>query len=797
MLFEELGRSTYIGKRLPSREDPALLRGSARFVDDLKPDGTLYAAVLRSSYAHARILDIRTEMALAQKDVIAVITYEDVMGKIVEPPNHLPKFPVSRDIKLRCLAKGKVRYVGEPVALVLATNRYAAEDSLEHIEVDYQPLKPLMNAVDSLSDESNIINEEWGSNISFELSQSNGDVEEAFKSADLVIERKFVIPRSSVSPMEPRGCLASYDVATGTLTMWSSTPSPHLVRNVLATALMLDENRVRVIATSVGGNFGQKGPPYPEEILASFLSIAHRRPVKFIETRSENISSSSHAREQVQDVALAVRKDGRMLGLKTRLNVDLGAFPFRAGHMEAINSASYLTGCYDIPNYEFEIKGTVTNKCPLGPSRAFGKSAPSFIIERLMDIAARELRLDPLEIRFRNFVSSFPYTNAAGAVYDSGNYPETLRRVVDLIGYKELRNAIEKNRSRIGGGQREYLGVGFSSSVDPTGLAMYGSPVAPYDGAIVRISRKGQVNVYTGACGLVGTGHQIAYSQIVAEKLGVRLKDVEVMEGDTQACPVGIGSFSDRSTVYTASAVLRAAEALKSKVVTVAASIMSVPPEELEVDLGKIYLKSNPDRKITFEEVARVCYDMPYKLPSGTEAGLEATSYFSLRNINFWPSNLRVSCYPCAGNCSHAAFVKVDIESGKVQILKYAIVGDSGRIINPDIVEAQLQGGVTAGIGGSTLEEIVYDQNGNLLSSTLVDYLIPSAMEVPEIKVDHIMSPSPLTPLGTKGTGESGTIGSFAAVANAVNDALSPLHVEINNLPLKPETIRKRIGNLA
>jgi carbon-monoxide dehydrogenase large subunit len=771
------------------RENLPLVQGRGRFLDDRSIRGTLYATIVRSPYAHARILEIDGSFAEDLDGVVAVVTARDLEGHFT-PINF-----ANHDVKafhLSPLATGKVRYVGDPVAVVLSTDKYVGEDAVEQVFVDYETLPPVAHAGDALRGES-LLHEEWGDNVAMDVEYSNGDVDAAFAAADHVVKERFRMHRHAGTPIEPRGILAEYEFASDHLTVWSTTHVPHLYRTSLSECLGLDESRVRAIAGNIGGSYGTKSVPNAEDMLIPLLSKLYKRPVKWVETRSENLIGLQ-AREQVHDIELALDKDGTILGIRDSITLDIGAYPNRTGPIEGFNSACFVPGCYRVQNYAFKLVGVVTNKSPLGPYRGFGKSSPNYVIERIVDVAARELGLDVAEIRRRNLVTEFPHRNPVGAVYDSGSYLASLELALEMLGYDALRE--EQERERANG---RYIGIGVSSSLDPSGHVVKDAVISAYDAVTVRVSRTGRITILTGACGLIGTSHETAFAGVAAEILGVPPEWIDVVEGDTLACPVGQGSFSDRSAIYTASAVRIAAEQVRDKLLQLAAGMERVQPSDLKFEDGHVRSKRagrDGGIDLSVPDLARMAFRSTYALPEGLHAGLESTHYFSLRMRpeDFFPGDGAAMYYPCFGNSCHIAVVEVDPETGIVKLLRYVMVHDAGKIIDPDIVEGQAHGGIVAGVGGALMEELVYDADGQLVTGTFMDYLVPTAVEIPAaMEVAHLESPSPKTPMGAKGVGEGGTIGAYGALSNAVEDALVPFGVRVNELPLKPDTIWRAV----
>ncbi len=769
---------------MKAREDLLLLYGKGKFFDDVQLPKTIYATIVRSPYAHARVLGVDGAAAKRQEGVVDVIDGRSLEGSY-QPLSFGSK--VVKASMLRCLAVDKVRYAGEPVAVVLARDKYSGEDAVGYVEIEYDPLPPVVTWEDALEARA-LVHEEWGDNLAIDHEHKSGDVAGAFATADHVLEETFRMHRHAGTPMETRGVLAHYEWTSGRLTVWSTSNLPHMYRTALSELLGIDESRIRVIAGNIGGAFGTKTVPTAEDMLIPVLAVKHDQPIKWVETRSENLKSL-HGKEQVHQIQVAVRKDGTILGIRDKIILDLGAYANRTGPVEGLNAACFVPGCYKVQNYAVKLVGVVTNKPPLGPYRGFGKSAPTFVIERVMDRVAKKLGLDVAEVRFKNLVTEFPHRNPAGAVYDSGSYKQSLELALERVGYQDFRK--DQRDKRAAG---EYVGIGLSCSLDGSGHVVKDALISAFDGVTVRVSRRGSVTVLTGSCGLIGTRHETSFSEFVGNTLGVRPETVDVVEGDTLVCPIGQGSFSDRTAVYTMSAAKIAAQKLRAKILRIASAITEVAPEELDLRGGVISARNAPGLSMKITDVAEAVYKRTYSLPEGLDAGLEETHYFSLRDIEFFPAAGGTGYYPCFGNSCHIAVVKVDPETGRVRILRYVMVHDAGRILNEKIVEGQALGGLVAGFGGALMEELVYDTSGQLESGTFMDYLIPNAPVVPpDIEIHHLESPSPMTPVGSKGAGEAGANGSYAALANAVEDALEPFGVSVRDLPLKPEYLWRAI----
>lgn len=756
-----------IGSSIKRVEDSKYITGKGLYVDDIQIPGMLHAAVLRSHYAHARILSINVSRALKLPKVRAVYVAED-LGKLNGPlppsVSPLPQYPV--DYKTHyALAKDKVRYVGEPVAFVVAEDKYHAKDALEYIDVEYEPLKPVVDIEEAIRPSSPLVHEDIGSNIAAHNVVKVGDYSKAAKEAYLIIRERFVFNRGAGHSIETRGVVADYDPRTGYLTVWDSTQAPVPIRNGLAKLLGLPEHRVRVIAPDVGGGFGPKIMLfYPEEVLVPFASINLGKPVKWVEERQEYSVAANQERIQIHNVEAAFSKEGKIIGLKDEFLVDTGAYtPY--GVMVPIITLATLPGPYRIPNYHVEFKSVYTNKTIVSPVRGAGRPTAVFVMERIMDIAARKLGIDRAKIREVNLLQpeDFPYDvgvtyqDAAPTRYDSGNYKELLRKLLESIGYGAWSDEKENYRKE---GRRVGLGIA---------LYVEGAGVGPYESVKVTVQPSGKVTVST-AVGTQGQGHFTSLAQVVADVIGVGVEDVEVITGDTEKMQWGIGTFASRAATIAGNAAYLAAQEVKKKAVQLAAEALGASPEDIVLEEGKAYVRGLREKYLTLGEIATRAN--PLRGLVKTEPGLEATKFFS-------PTQ---SVFSSGG---HAAKVEVDAETGEIRILEYVIVHDCGKVINPMIVEGQLIGGFVMGLGSAWYEEIVHDEEGQPLTVTFMDYLIPSAVEVNfRVCIHHLETPSPLNPLGVKGVGEAGVIPVAATLASAIEDALSDLNVNITKSPL-------------
>jgi carbon-monoxide dehydrogenase large subunit len=740
-------------------------------------------AILRSRHAHAKILAVRTERAAAVPGVKAILTGQDVarslnpMPPTVEMPGFIP-------IHYYSLAVDRVRYVGEPVVALVAESRYAAEDALELVEVDYEPLPVVVDAEQGILPSAPKLYDDRPDNVIFHFTHKVGDVNAAFQAADVVVQERFTNARGTATPIECRGCVAEYNEHTCVLTLWINTQRPHVVRDVVAKVLGLPEARVRVIAPDCGGGFGVKAGFYPEDSIAGLLAMRTGHPVKWWEDRLEHMVATSHAREQVHRIELGFKKDGTLIGLRDKVIADVGTaslIPY-FGFVPVFLGALLLPNTYKIPAFDLEIDAVLTNKTPKGAVRGFGVPANVFAIERAMDIAARKLHMDPSDLRRKNMFqpNEFPATNAMQVVYSSGSFVESLDRVLELGEYKEMQKQQERLRK-----EGRCIGIGMATEVEIASpnsqvLGLLGFQMGGYDSAVVRVYPSGKIAIFTGAPGH-GQGHETAWAMVAADVLGVPMDDIAVMQGDTLLCPYSSGTYASRTSVAVVGAIIKGAEKIREKILKIAGHLMEANPDDLEIAEGTISVKGVPQKSITLKEVADAAYVKAYRLPREMDPGLEITQFFE-------PASLCT-----VGNLAHLAMVEVDAETGGFQVLRYNMVGDCGTLINPMLVEGQAHGSVAHGYGFGVLEELAYDENGQLQNGTFMDYLLPTALDVPKIEVDHLVSPDPMTVIGTKGTGEGNGNVTPAVLANAIEDALSPIGVRITTLPLKPSAIRAAI----
>ena len=770
-----------IGERVRRKETLRFVTGTGRYVDDLLPPDTLHAAFVRSACAHARIKAIDVEAARTMPGVHAVFTGEDIAQKI--KPLRVSGSSLLRQIKLYPLAVDKVRYFGEPLAVVVADNRYLAEDAVEIVSVDYEPLPVVVDPEAAMEPASACVHEDVGSNIVYKYHFATDGIDKVFQQADVVIKERIRSHRITACPIEPRAYLAHFNQQEDSLTMWSATANPHSLRTRIADILSFPESRIRVIAPDVGGSFGIKIQTYQEELLLPFLSRELARPVKWCETRVEHLRNGRHGRDQIHYIEMALKKDGTMLGIRDKIIADMGS-TYTVDH-SIMASALYVPGVYQIQNYSVDAFGVSTNKTTHGSLRGIGKADASYVIERLIDIAARELRLDPVEIRMKNFIpaEAFPYRNVTGALYDSGQYHLCLERALEIAGYEQLRKEQEELRRN-----GQYRGIGVALVMEPTSSSRIHA-TGGYASCRMRIDPSGAATVFS-SMGEQGQGHETTIAQIVASQTGIPFEKIHVIHGDTLPTPYGFGTGSSRSSVVLMPSAWVAAKKMREKMLGIAARSLGVVPDKLDIANGKVSSKDDPGRSVEIMEIVRTAYGAIHLLPENMEPGLETMGYFVNPNIDYTPDEKgRMNTFSSYPYAAIVAVVDVDVETGFIKIIRYCTVHDCGNMINPQIVDTQQQGSIMQGIGAALYEELRYDEEGQLLTSTLMDYRLPSVEEVPEIALEHIITPNPFTPLGAKGAGETGMLGPPPALCNAVEDALSPLGVKIRETPLTPERI--------
>lgn len=774
----------WVGTALRRREDPRLITGRGTYVEDITLPGTLWCAFVRSPEAHARITSIDASAARERDGVVAVYTHEDMAGDLQGP---LPCGWAPEGVEVKAaehwpLASGTVTHVGEAVAVVVGTDRYGVVDAAEDVVVEYDPLPVVTDPEAALKDGSPLVHEALGTNRSHEWSLGGGDLEAGFAAADRIVERRIVNHRTSGAAIEPRGTLA--EDRAGQLTVWSATQVPHFLRLFLAILLGISEEKVRVIAPDVGGGFGSKLQIYGEEVFVAWAATKLGRPVKWIETRSESMMITHHGRDQIADVRMGVKADGTITAFHTKIIADFGAYLMLLTPTIPALGAFVMSGCYTMPAVQTDIVGVYTNKFATDAIRGAGRPEATHMIEILMDQAAAELGLDPLEIRRRNFFAKedFPAETALGIVYDSGDYHGSLDRLLEHVDLGAFREEQARLRE-----QGVYRGVGFSTYTEICGLAPsrivgpkgFGLQTGTWEAAQVRVHHTGAVTVYTGTSPH-GQGLDTTLAQVVADRLGVDPQNVQVVHGDTSTGPEGKDTYGSRSTAVGGEAVARATKKVADKARAIVAHLLEAAPEDIEVAGGKFAVKGSPDKGMTLAEIAGAAY-IPDDLPEGMDPGLDETAFYDPENFVF----------PFG---AHACIVDVDAETGRVNVVRYVAVDDCGPAINPMIIDGQVHGGIVHAIGQALYEEVVYDEEGQLVTGTFADYRLPTAAEVPNLETDRTETPSPVNSLGVKGIGEAGTIAASPAVVNATVDALRPLGVTFLNMPLSPERVWRAIG---
>jgi carbon-monoxide dehydrogenase large subunit len=783
----------YVGAPFTGLTNRQLAAGNGTYVSDIQLPAMTYLAVLRSPHAHARIRSIDTGEAERLPGVVYVMTGREARDQMKPIPEAWKTREIgAKGVDWYALAPERVRYVGEAVAAVVAEDKYTAYRALELIQVDYEPLPVVSDPEAALEPDSPLVEPSWGDNLITTRDFRSGDADRAFAEAEHTLSGSVRSQRITGVPLEGRGALASYDPKTGRLTVWESTQNPHPLRTFLAETLEMDETDVRVIQPHVGGAFGLKQPPFQEQPLLAYLSRKLGRPVKWIEERAENFQATGHARDVKFIYDAAFRGDGTITGLKVKVIADVGAPTALLGWGMSFVTAYSLPCVYRIPNNRVELFVVVTNKCPWNAYRGFGKDAASFLMDRIMDRVARATGIDRAELRLRNFIppDEFPYPMVSGAILDSGNYPKALRRVLEMIDYADFPRLQAAARQ-----EGRYIGLGIGQELTPEGCGMPGAVlIGAYDGATVRVNPSGQVTILTGITS-PGCGNETAMAQIAADFLGCDMASIKVIQGDTDICPYGLGNYSSRGTMYGGSAVQIASTELREKMLKIASRMLEVAPEDLVAESGTVSVKGSPDRFVAFKEIANQVYRYTFgPYAEDLEPGLEATRYFRMGNIYHQPEKQgRFSNYPAWPNGVAACIVEVDPDTGVVKVLRYCLVEDAGTVVNPLLVDANLHGGITQGIGSTLYEQLVYDASGNFQTATLMDYTIPTAVEAPTFEVEHQETPSPFTPLGMKGVGESGVGSVLGALASAVENAFPDLDLQLTELPLTPNRVWRAI----
>jgi carbon-monoxide dehydrogenase large subunit len=769
--------SGFVGRALKRKEDPRMITGRANYVDDIVLPGMLHAAIVRSPEAHATITSIDTSAAALREDVAAVFTGEDLAGDFVAPlamvwnppgvdintPKHWP------------LKRGEVKHVGDPVAVVVGTDRYSVVDAAEEVVVEYDSRPVVVDPEKALEEGSPLVWEQFGTNRTHEWKISGGDIDAALSEADVVVEQRLVNHRTAGGAIEPRGAIA--DPHGESFTLYSSTQIPHIARLVLSGMLGIPEDKLRVVAPDVGGGFGSKLQVYGEEALVLVLAKRLGRPVKWTESRSENMMTSHHGRDQINYVTLAAKRDGTLTGCKARIIADLGAYQQLLTPFIPELGFPVMGGCYKIPAIDLTFEGVFTNKFATDAIRGAGRPEAAYWIELVMDKLAAELDMDPLALRRKNFIGKdeFPFTTALGITYDSGDYEGTLDRLLERFDLDAFRREQLELRQR-----GIYRGVGFSTYVEVCGLAPsravgpqgVGLQAAFWESAMVRVHPTGSATVFTGTSPH-GQGHDTGFAQIAADRLGIDPENIDVIHGDTDQGPFGWGTYGSRSLAVGGEAVARAAVKVQQKAKRICAALLEAAPEDIVLADGKYQVRGSPDKFKTMAEIAFAAHIPPQELPTDVEPGLEETSFYDPENFVF----------PFG---AHACVVEIDAETGEVDVVRYVAVDDCGPAINPMLIDGQVHGGIAHAIGQALFEQVVYDSNGQLVTGTFVDYTLPTAAELPTFETDRTETPSPVNSLGVKGVGEAGTIAATPAVTAAVLDALAPLGVTWLDMPLTP-----------
>lgn len=761
--------SKLMGARVRRKEDPRLITGNGTYVDDIQPRHLAFMALVRSPYAHARIKSIDVTAAKQLPGVLAVLTgeeFRELAGPMPFGAGEGGGGPKGMaPVVVYPLAVDRVRHVGQAVAVVVATSRAIAEDAIALVAVDYEPLPAVTDVCRAVQPSAPRLYDNVPANVAYTWVRKSGDPDRAFAEADVVVHQTLKNQRLASISLEPRSVLAQPDPANRGVTVYTSTQNPHTVRSQIAQTLGLPEIAVRVVAPDVGGAFGTKISAYPEDMIAAALALKLERPVKWIETRHENLATTHHGRAQYNEMWLAAKRDGTLTGIRMRLLADLGAYPRDPGVPTL--TGIMMSGVYRCQNVDLEIKGVYTNTMATGAYRGAGRPEAAYYIERMMDILADHLGLDPVDVRRRNFIppDAFPYQTPTGPVYDTGDYAKALEKALEIAGYADLRAEQERLRA-----QGRYLGIGVSTFTEICGFG-------PFESANVRVEPSGQVTVATGISPH-GQGQETSFAQIIADELGVSMDDVVVVHGDTARTPAGRGTMGSRGLVVGGVALYRAAENVRDKAIRIAAHLLEASPLDIEITNGKYFVRGVPDRGVTLREIAQAAYTA--QLPEGLDPGLEAVDFYHPPSTTF-PFGADV------------AVVEVEPSTGIVTLRRYVAVDDCGRVVSPPLVEGQVHGGLAQGIAQALFEEVRYDEDGQLLTGSLLDYAVPVAEYLPSFETARTETPTPVNPLGAKGVGELATMGSAPAVVNAVIDALSPLGIRHLDMPLTPERVWQAI----
>ena len=774
--------TSVFGSGIRRREDPRLITGTALYTDDIALPGMVHAAMLRSPHAHARMTRIDVGRAKEAPGVLAAFTGTDIDALKPVPCAWLLPNAGLKIAGYQAIAKDTVRYVGDIVAVVVAETAYQAHDALDLIEVEYEALPSVTDARKAVQPAAPQLHSDVPNNEAFHWVVSGGDIDAAFENADVVVKERIVQQRLIPNAMEPRAAVAQWSGASGELTLWNTTQNPHILRFLCSVVTGVPEDKLRVIAPEVGGGFGSKIAAYPADFITCFCAMRLNRPVKWTETRSENYQATTHGRDHIQEVELAAKKDGTILGLRAEVWAGMGAYLSTAAPgIPTILHGLMLSGVYNLPAVKENVHGAYTNTTPVEAYRGAGRPEATFMIERMMDKLAGTLGMDPAEVRMKNMIARFEngHTVVTGLTYDSGDYPGGLQKVLDHVKYTELRKEQAEARK-----QGRYIGIGLASYVEICGLGpsqvagAIGFQGGLWESAIVRVHPTGKVHVYIGASPH-GQGEETTFAQLVAHEIGVAADDVKVVHGDTETTPMGWGTYGSRTTAVGGAALILAARKIKEKAKVIAAHLLEAAVEDMDYGDGRFFVKGSPDKAKTIQDVALMAH-LSWNMPKDVESGLEASMFYDPPNFT----------YPFG---SHVAVVEVDAETGRIDLKRYVALDDCGPQINPVIVEGQVHGGVAQGLGQALWEEAVYDENGQLVTGSMLDYALPRADTLCEIEVISTVTPSPHHPLGLKGVGEAGTIASTVTMYSAVLDALAPLGVETLQMPMTAERVWRAI----
>ena len=772
------------GSSVKRKEDPRLITGQGTYVEDVKLTGILHMVLVRSPYAHAEIRSINSEESFKIPGVVAVFTGEDLKDELGSLPCGWV-VPDTKEVPHPPLAVGRVRYVGDAVVAVIAEDLQSASDGAAKVVVEYEEIEHVIGMDDALKDGAIQLHDDAPGNIAFEWEVDGGDVNNAKSVADVTVQQRFTNQRLIPTAMENRGVVVDYNSGTNQITMWTSTQIPHLIRVLLSLVTGHPEHLIRVIAPDVGGAFGSKLYLYAEEVIVPIIARKLNRPLKWVESRSEGYLATTHGRDHVTDIEICGNKDGTITGLDVTTYANMGAY--LSTFAPLIPTWLYglmLSGPYTIPNIYCKVIAPFTNTTPVDAYRGAGRPEATYAVERAVDLFAAEINMDPAEVRRINLIPPFEdgYEVATGVSYDSGNYISSFERAIDMVGYDDFRK--EQTEAREKG---KYLGIGLSAYVEICGAApsavagTLGARAGLWESANVRIHMTGKVSVFTGSSAH-GQGHETAFAQIVSQELGIPVEDIDVIHGDTSQIQMGTGSFGSRSAAVGGAAIHMSTTKIKEKAKKLAAHILEASEQDIEFEDGKLFVKGAPSEFKTIQDIALSSYYYTDDIPEDMEPGLEAMSFFDPKNFT-WPGG------------THIAVVEIDAETGEVTLLRYIAVDDVGNVINPMIVDGMVHGGAAQGIGQALQEEAIYDENGQLLTGSLMDYAVPRAEDVPMYELDRTVTPTNVNPMGVKGAGETATIAGSPAVINAVVDALSPFGVTHIDMPAKAEKVWKLMSN--